>query len=122
MTHEDFDTFFNQFLVTALWSSNDDAGQPLDNRFTPSDFTPRALEILRAHALSFWSRMYYYIEHETTNRTAGDAGHDFWLTSQGHGSGFWDGDWPVYGDMLTDLSKCYPTIDITITEDNRLAI
>ena len=28
------------------------------------------------------------------------AGHDFWLTRNGHGAGFWDGDWiaPVAGE------------------------
>jgi hypothetical protein len=24
----------------------------------------------------------------------GHAGHDFWLTRNGHGAGYWDGDWP----------------------------
>jgi hypothetical protein len=35
------------------------------------------------------------------------AGHDFWLTSQGHGCGFWAGDWiePV-ATTLTEASKC----------------
>jgi hypothetical protein len=32
-------------------------------------------------------------------------GHDFWLTRQGHGAGFWDGDWPEYGDWITDIIK-----------------
>lgn len=63
-----FESFFKQFLITALWSSSDDNDQPLDNRFTPDDFTPEATEVLRAHAFSFWSRMYYYIAHESTNR------------------------------------------------------
>ena len=51
--------------------------------------------------------MYYYIDNENEG-TAEKAGHDFWLTSQGHGSGFWDGGWKIYGDMLTKLAKCYP--------------
>lgn len=34
------------------------------------------------------------------------AGHDFWLTREGHGAGFWDGDWPEeLGEQLTKLSK-----------------
>lgn len=68
------------------------------------------LEILKAHALSFWSRMWYYIDLEDpcASDMVAQAGHDFWLTSQGHGAGFWDGGWPKYGDMLTKLSKCYP--------------
>ena len=33
-------------------------------------------------------------------------GHDFWLTRNGHGSGFWDGDWPEKeGVYYTKLSE-----------------
>ena len=33
------------------------------------------------------------------------AGHDFWLTRNGHGAGFWDGDWEEdIGAALTRLS------------------
>lgn len=36
------------------------------------------------------------------------AGHDFWLTRQGAGCGFWDGDWPeVWGDKLTAIAKSF---------------
>lgn len=35
-------------------------------------------------------------------------GHDFWLTRQGHGAGFWDGDYPKDdGDTLTAVSKSF---------------
>ena len=38
--------------------------------------------------------------------TVGHAAHDFWLTRNGHGAGFWDGDWPdEIGKQLTALSK-----------------
>jgi len=30
------------------------------------------------------------------------AGHDFWLTRNGHGAGFWDGDYE-HGDKLTEI-------------------
>jgi hypothetical protein len=33
------------------------------------------------------------------------AGHDFWLTRNLHGAGFWDGDWPEVGDKLTAISE-----------------
>ena len=41
------------------------------------------------------------------------AGHDLWLTRQGHGCGFWDGDWPDdVGEYLTKrakaLGECWP--------------
>jgi hypothetical protein len=30
---------------------------------------------------------------------------DVYLTRNGHGAGFWDGDWPVSGEFLTAASK-----------------
>ena len=36
------------------------------------------------------------------------AGHDFWLTRQGHGAGFWDGDWAKDADtILTARAKSF---------------
>ncbi len=35
------------------------------------------------------------------------AGHDFWLSRNGHGSGFFDGDWPDAGDRLDKASEAY---------------
>ncbi len=129
-TSPEFEVFFNAYLEAALWSSTindgeeenpgDREGDPFDKHFGIEDFTPEAREILEAHCLSFWSRMHYYLKHEEP-KFQGDramqAGHDFWLTSNGHGAGFWDGDWPKYGEMLTKLSKCYPEINLDMTED-----
>lgn len=111
-TVNDFDTFFEAMLTAALWSTTDDNGEPLDKNHSITDIDPDCLQMLKAHALSFWIRMWYYLDHEKPefrSSVVEQAGHDFWLTTQGHGAGFWDGDWPVYGDMLTKLSKCYPS-------------
>lgn len=35
------------------------------------------------------------------------AGHDFCLTRNGHGAGFWDGAWAEDGDELTRISKSF---------------
>lgn len=50
------------------------------------------------------------------------AGHDFWLTRQGHGAGFWDRPKDVYGefaDILTEKSKEYGEVwyDCMLTEE-----
>ena len=45
----------------------------------------------------------YIIEYGPDDR---QAGHDLWLTRNGHGAGFWDGDWPEdFGDRLTAAAK-----------------
>jgi hypothetical protein len=53
--------------------------------------------------LSFYSRIACYLSNGEEAR----AGHDFWLTRNGHGAGFWDGDWPEHGDMFTKIAQGY---------------
>lgn len=103
------DDFTRQYLETALWSSMDNAdesgGEPLDRNFGIEDFTRDALveavrecaEFQQAHS-ELW---------EADGNDDSQAGHDFWLTRNGHGAGFWDGDYPINGDKLTEASKPY---------------
>lgn len=38
-------------------------------------------------------------------------GHDFWLTRNNHGAGFWDGDWEL-GNELTELALRFGNVDV----------
>ncbi len=50
--------------------------------------------------------------------TAERVGHDFWLTRQGHGAGFWDGDWPEeIGEKLTALAEQFGQVDCYACDD-----
>ena len=41
------------------------------------------------------------------------AGHDFWLTRNGHGAGFWDGDWPEPDASYLDArSDTFGNVDL----------
>ena len=53
--------------------------------------------------LAFYRRIACYISDDQIAQ----AGHDFWLTRNGHGAGFWDGDWPKYGDMFTKIAESF---------------
>lgn len=133
-TKTDFYAFFQSYLSTALWSSTisegeenepgEREGDAFDAHFATSDFSGEALEMLRAHAFSFWSRMWFYLDHEQGRKgekpDAAHAGHDFWLTQNDHGAGFWGGDYPTYGDTFTKLAKCYPVINLFVTEENEV--
>jgi hypothetical protein len=47
------------------------------------------------------------------------AGHDFWLTRNHHGAGFWDGDWPEEsGDRLTAASHAFGNVDLYVGDDD----
>jgi hypothetical protein len=130
ITFDDFETFYEAMVEAALYTSTDEhynigLGMARDRSlqacgFDFKDLTERAHLILRAHALSFWSRMWYYLDHEkpVDKHQVNRAGRHFWCTSQGEGDGFWDGDWPVYGDMFTSLSKCYPAeLNLEVTAE-----
>jgi hypothetical protein len=49
---------------------------------------------------------------------AEQAGYDFWLTRNGHGAGFWDGDWPEpAATYLTKESKKFGTANLYLGDD-----
>lgn len=49
------------------------------------------------------------------------AGHDFWLTRNGHGAGFWDGDWPQpYATELTNAAKAFGETSLYIGDDGKI--
>lgn len=49
------------------------------------------------------------------------AGHDFWMTRNHHGVGFWDGDWPEpMAKQLTDLAHKYGEFDLYMGDDDRV--
>lgn len=49
------------------------------------------------------------------------AGQDFWFTRNGHGCGFWDGDWPEHeGEVLTNLSKEFGEVYIYVGDDGQV--
>ena len=127
-----FNEFFTGYLVAALWSTNDNSdesgGQPLDLNHDVEDIDAETTAMLRAHCESFFYRAIAFLDSDMNDvRLPNDgettvyalAGHDFWLTSNGHGAGFWDGDWPRYGDMFTKLSACYPEVNLFLSDTKR---
>jgi hypothetical protein len=45
------------------------------------------------------------------------TGHDFWLTRNGTGAGFWDGDW-FEGEKLTEAAKAFGNFDLMVDHDD----
>ena len=121
MSKSDFDIFVRQYIETALWSSTDDEGEPLDGLYYPSDISVGSVvDIAREcyNFLTYKTRVGVSV-WEIIGSEYSRAGHDFWLTRNGHGAGFWDGDWPEGdGKILTDISKTFGPSDLMVTDDN----
>ncbi len=82
------DTFTQAYIECALWGSTDDDGKPLDDNYGPEDLSPVTLQCMVNDCAAF----------QEANREALDdcnlslerQGHDYWLTRNRHGTGFWD--------------------------------
>lgn len=61
-----------------------------------------------------------WLKDHKRERDYGSAGHDFWLTRVGHGAGFWDGDWPIHGDALTEICKKFGEVDLYVGDDGKI--
>lgn len=95
------------YLAAAVWTATDDDGNPLDREFNEGDFSPEA-RIQALTDLQVFMGVYQELldEHPAWNRGIhgdDDVAHDFWLTRNGHGRGFWDKP-EMYGDFMDALT------------------
>ena len=114
---QNLDKFTGQYLVTALWSSADDEGNPMDDNHDLFDLSEEAINKAIEDCRKFQEDNAALLEGYSLST----AGHDFWLTRNGHGAGFWDGDYEKdVGDKLTVASKSFGEIDLYVGDDGEL--
>lgn len=106
---KNIDEFTKGYIQAALWSSTDDNEEPLDKNYGVEDFDSGTLDVIISDCKEFQSEMTEYLEKAGTPEY---NGHDFWLTRNGHGAGFWDrGYKKEIADVLTGASEfmgeCY---------------
>lgn len=94
---------FTAACVTALYfTETGDTHQPPED----TELDLETLLNLHADCRSFWHRFGCFVN--ASGLDPEQAGYDFWFTRNGHGAGFWDGDWPEpYATMLDRGAKCY---------------
>ncbi len=112
------DEFTRAYIKAALWSSMDERVEgeerPLDDNFNLSDIAPSTLTKMVADCKAFQGANWSDISSDPKK-----AGHDFWLTRNRHGAGFWDGDWPKsIGKRLTEDSHAYGEFNLYVGDDN----
>ena len=112
MTLNDLDVFTRAYIECALWSSTDENNNPLDSEYYIDDIAESCLTEMITDCFKFQAENSKMIINNLSQ-----AGHDFWLTRNGHGAGFWDGAWPEYGDILTAKCKEFKEIDLYVGDD-----
>jgi len=112
-TDNAFKAFCQGYVECALWASVDENGEPLDGVYSVDDIAEQTRWEMLEDCVGFW-----HDYHESIIGNPGRAGHDFWLTRNGHGAGFWDGCWgDKVGRELTDAAHVYGSSDLYIGDD-----
>lgn len=105
------------YLTTALWSSSDVNGKPLDNRCNISNISECTVQQAFLDIRSFLelcdALSVAWDEETDIHRLM----HDFWLTRNHHGAGFWDGDYPIWGYKLTEVAHMFPEVELYVGDD-----
>lgn len=105
-----FDSFYQSYVATALWTSTDEVGSYLDGGDAP--LSGQAQAAMLRDCQKFWETWGTHIEDPSR------AGHDFWLTRNRHGAGFWDGDWPEpLATQLTQSSHNFGEVNLYVGDD-----
>ena len=115
------------YLETALWSSTGDDGEPLDKEFTIYDLPESELNKAKRDLDKFMAKADALPQADEgpsesfESQSMEKVAHDFWLTRNGHGAGFWDGDYPeALGAQLTAIAEKFGEVDIYVGDDGKL--
>lgn len=113
--------FLRGYLTAALWSSTGDNGDPLDNNYSIPDIAVASLTSAWAECSRFQRECATNLIHLNDDYN----GHNFWLTRNHHGSGFWDEvveSETAELDMLqlTRASEGFGEVDLYVGDDKKL--
>lgn len=119
------DAFTRAYIECALWAGTA-SGSPQEKTwedsfdgsfnscgYSETDISPDLLASIMKDCATFQAANAASLEAECNRgreqySSREQAGHDFWLTRNGHGAGFWDGDWPEpAATLMTDSAHAY---------------
>jgi len=117
MERSDLEVFTAACVEALFFTDTGDAEQPAAD----TELAPGTLADLQADCRSWWRRFGPYVLacRDKMPDAVRRAGHDFWLTRNGHGAGFWDGDWrgTPYADTFTEGAKAYGEFETYAGDD-----
>ena len=126
-------TFFYAYVEAALWSSMDGStpagGEPLDTNYGAGDLAPELAEQMRRDCDRFQSEhaadlAQYYEELPRSHAefpAEAYAGHDFWLSRNGHGAGFFDREVNrELRDRLQAAARGFGEVDLYVGDDDKI--
>lgn len=97
---------FTAYLEAIKFTETGDEDQPPRGAALDEDYMRQAM----IECLAFYNRIACYLNVIDGADLEAQAGHDFWLTRNGHGTGFWDREdiyGETYAEMFTKIAKSF---------------
>lgn len=113
--------FATGYIECLLWSSTDDNGEPLDGYELSDAAREKCEKDCREFIAGNLVDLQEYAERYQPSGGFSPwecAGHDFWLTRNGHGTGFWDRGLGELGKRLTKAAKVYGSCDAYLNDES----
>ena len=112
------DEFLSSYIEAALWSSIDSDSEDYFNySYSSEDLAEKTLKKMRDDCEKFIE-----LNKEDIKGRESQAGHDFWLTRNGHGCGFWETyDWEKEkGERLTKSARSFKECYLCVGDDGKI--
>lgn len=113
------------FAESAILLGGEDGEEIVEDDLSGYSLSPEAMDIVKKDCADFLEnnmKNLYCALYEAPGYNYGSAGHDFWLTRQGHGAGFWDRGLGSWGDVLSKSARSFGERHVFIDENNELGI
>ncbi len=118
MNKTDFDKMVHGYLTCLLWSELDNEGNPLDDEYSISYVHSDSVKATEESCIKFIELSGDLLKGLEPSQ----IGHDFCLTRNGHGVGFWDRGLGQIGDDLSAICEVMKSVDIFEGDDCMLHI
>jgi len=125
-------TFWHAFVNALLFTETDESdpetgGDPLDVNYDMCDLDDTSLAVLCVQCSEFWKMAGESVRESYHNGAAALpalAGHDFVMSRNGHGCGFWDGDWTPEetADFLDQCARAFGEIEAYVGDDRAIHV
>tara|TARA_R100000808_G_C2080279_1_gene104398 strand:- start:296 stop:691 length:396 start_codon:yes stop_codon:yes gene_type:complete len=120
------DKYFPDYADCALSLSTGENDEPLDGLYSVDDISDDTAKAMKKDIVDFLDYLDEQLEGWSDSLPDWygfeQFAHDFWLTRNGHGAGFWDRGLGKIGDQLTEHSKAFGSCDLYVSDDSEICI
>ncbi len=117
-------TFVEAYLEAMFWTegSHDGEGELGNPDLTFFSLAPETLDRVISDCDRFYERAHQLLSGESPsdNLDPAQCGHDFWLTRNRHGVGFWDRGLGKRGDALADIAHEFGETWVYVGDDGQV--